>query len=115
MGRGLWVVSFRVHSHLIRYASHQIYHNTFNLVFLLLLSDVHMICETKISSGYSTIVPADIRKSLGINADDILEWTLGDHEIVVKPRKKMQFDDIVGLIEEGGDALSAKKRIQSGV
>lgn len=76
---------------------------------------MNMISETKISSGYSTIVPADIRKSLGINPGDILEWTLDDHEIVVKPRKKMQFDDIVGLIEEGGDALSAKKRIQSGV
>ena len=101
--------------HLIRYTSHHVYHNTFNLVFPILLSDIHMISETKVSSGYSTIVPANIRKSLGINQGDILEWTLDDHEIVVKPRKKMQFDDIVGLIEEGGDALSAKKRIQSGV
>lgn len=73
-----------------------------------------MRCETKVSSGYSTIVPADIRKSLGINPGDILEWILDDNEIVVKPRKKMQLGDIVGLIKEGGDALSAKKRIQSG-
>lgn len=76
---------------------------------------MHMRSETKVSSGYSTIVPADIRKSLGINPGDILEWNLIDHEITLKPRKKMQFEDIVGLIEEGGDALSAKKRIQSGV
>lgn len=74
-----------------------------------------MICESKVSSGYSTVVPAGIRKSLGINPGDILEWILDDNEIVVKPRKKMQFDDIVGLIEEGGDALSTKKIIQSGV
>ena len=73
-----------------------------------------MRCETKVSSGYPTIVPADIRKSLNINPGDILEWTLDNNKIVVKPRKKMQFEDIIGLIEEGGDALSAKKRIQSG-
>ena len=73
-----------------------------------------MICETKVSSRYSTIVLADIRKLLDINPGDILEWILDDNKIVVKPRKKMQFDDIVGLIEEGGDALSTKKKIQSG-
>ena len=74
-----------------------------------------MVSKTKISSGYSTIIPADIRKSLDINPGDILEWTLGNHEIKVKPRKKVEFKDIVGLIEEGGDALSAKKNIQRGV
>ena len=78
------------------------------------LSDAHMISETKISSGHSTIVPAEIRRSLGINPGDILIWTLDDHEINIKPRKKMQFRDIVGLIEEGGDSVSAKKRIQRG-
>ena len=73
-----------------------------------------MIRETKISSGHSTIVPAEIRRSLDINPGDILIWTLEDHEITIKPRKKMQFKDIVGLIEEGGDSVSAKKRIQRG-
>ena len=73
-----------------------------------------MRCETKISSEYSTIVPVGIRKSFDINPGDILEWTLADNKIVVKSRKKMLFDDIVGLIEEGGNALYAKKRIQSG-
>ena len=73
-----------------------------------------MRCETKVSSDYSTIVPTDIRKMLDINPSDILEWILDDNKLVVKSRKKMQFDDIVGLIEEGGNALSSKKRIQSG-
>ena len=97
------------------YTIHHVYHNTLNSVFHILLSGIHMIYETKVSSEYSTIVPADIRKSLSINPGDILEWILDDNKIVVKPRKKMQFDDIVGLIEEGGDALSTKKIIQSGV
>lgn len=88
-------------------------HNTLNSVFHILLSGIHMRCETKVSSGYSTIVPADIRKSLGINPGDILEWIIDDNKIIVKPRKKTQFGDIVGLIEEGGNALSAKRRIQS--
>ena len=83
-------------------------------MFHMSLSGKHMISESKVSSEYSTIVPANIRKSLGINPSDILEWILDDNKIVVKPRKKMQFGDIVGLIEEGGDALSAKKSIQSG-
>ncbi|MBA1343457.1 MAG: hypothetical protein C5S52_07660 [ANME-2 cluster archaeon] len=80
----------------------------------VVLSDSHMISETKISSGNSTIIPAEIRRSLGINPGDILSWTLDNHEIKVKPRKKMQFKDIVGLIEGGGDSVSAKKRIQRG-
>ncbi len=80
----------------------------------LSLSDMHIIIETKISRGNSTIIPAEIRRSLGINPGDILIWTLDNHEIKVKPRKKMQFKDIVGLTEGGRDSVSAKKRIQRG-
>ncbi len=96
------------------YKIHHVCHNTLNLVIHMLLSGMHMICETKVSSGYSTIIPADIRKSLGINPGDILEWIIDGNKIIVKPRKKTQFGDIVGLIEEGGSALSAKKIIQNG-
>ena len=78
-------------------------------------SDAQMICKTEVSSEYLTIVPADIRKVFSINSGDILEWMPDDNKIIVKLRKKIQFGDIVGLIEEGGDALSAKKRIQGGI
>ena len=70
---------------------------------------MHIIIETKISRGNSTIIPAEIRRSLGINPGDILIWTLDNHEIKVKPRKKMQFKDIVGLIEEGGLRICKKE------
>ncbi len=75
---------------------------------------MHIISETKISRGNSTIIPAEIRRSLDINPGDILIWTLDNHEIKVKPRKKMQFKDIVGLTEGGGCSVSAKKRVQRG-
>ena len=76
----------------------------------LSLSDMHIISETKISSGNSTIIPAEIIRSLDINPGDILIRTLDNHEIKVKPRKNMQFKDTVVLIEEGGgDSVSAKK------
>ena len=90
------------------------YGNYLCLTNATIISDAHTISETKISSGNSTIIPAEIRRSLGINPGDILIRTLDNHEIKVKPRKVMQFKDIVGLIEEGRESVSEKNMIQRG-
>ncbi|MHC1586867.1 MAG: AbrB/MazE/SpoVT family DNA-binding domain-containing protein [Candidatus Syntropharchaeia archaeon] len=74
-----------------------------------------MISETKISKGYSTVIPAEIRKALGLLPGDILVWEWNGKELRVSPRKRKKLEDIIGLISEGGDALEAKKRIQSGL
>ena len=75
-----------------------------------------MLSETIISKGYQTVVPAKIRKAHKITPGDVLEWSDTEKGILVQPRKKRTFQDIVGLIRTEGlpDAVELKKRIQKG-
>lgn len=73
-----------------------------------------MTSQTKISDGYSTVLPAEIRKQLDLTPGDILQWDIDNNTIIIKPRKKVALTDICGSISIGGDAVVDKKRIQSG-
>ena len=74
-----------------------------------------MLSETLISKGYQTVVPAKIRKAHKIMPGDVLEWTDSEKGIIVQPRKKRTFNDIIGLVKTEGDAVESKKRIQEGL
>lgn len=73
-----------------------------------------MTSKTKISEGYSTVLPAEIRKALNLTPGDILQWDVDDGIITIHPRKKVTLTGICGAINVGGDALKDKKKIQSG-
>ncbi len=73
-----------------------------------------MTSKTKISNGYSTILPAEIRKALNLTPGDVLQWDVDDGIITIKPRKKVTLNQICGVVSSGGDAVTDKKRIQSG-
>jgi AbrB family looped-hinge helix DNA binding protein len=73
-----------------------------------------MPSKTKISDGYSTVLPAGIRKALNLAPGDILLWEIEDGRITIRPRKMMTLEGICGMIESGGDAVKGKKRAQSG-
>jgi bifunctional DNA-binding transcriptional regulator/antitoxin component of YhaV-PrlF toxin-antitoxin module len=73
-----------------------------------------MLSKTKVSKGYLTVVPKDIRKASQILEGDFLEWSIEDEKIVVRPRRKRTLDDIAGLISSGGDAVESKRRVQRG-
>ncbi|MFA5213762.1 MAG: AbrB/MazE/SpoVT family DNA-binding domain-containing protein [Methanoregula sp.] len=73
-----------------------------------------MPSKTKISDGYSTVLPAEIRKSLNLVPGDILQWDIEDGVITIHPRKRVTLEDICGMISSGGDAVKDKKRVQSG-
>ena len=75
-----------------------------------------MLSETIISKGYQTVVPAKIRKAHKITPGDVLEWSDTEKGILVQPRKRRTFQDIIGLIRTEGlpDAVELKKRIQKG-
>jgi AbrB family looped-hinge helix DNA binding protein len=73
-----------------------------------------MVSKTKISEGYSTVLPAKIRKSLNLTPGDILQWDIEDGVITIKPRKKVTLTGICGAISSGGDAVNDKKKVQSG-
>jgi AbrB family looped-hinge helix DNA binding protein len=73
-----------------------------------------MTRKTKISEGYSTVLPAEIRKALNLTPGDILQWDVEDGVIRIQPQKKVTLAGICGIISAGGDAVNDKKKIQSG-
>ncbi|TLZ47341.1 MAG: AbrB/MazE/SpoVT family DNA-binding domain-containing protein [Methanobacteriota archaeon] len=73
-----------------------------------------MLSKTKISKGYLTVVPKEVRRASDVRVGDILEWSLEGESIVVRPRRPRTVDDIVGIISHGGDAVAAKERVQRG-
>ena len=79
-----------------------------------MLSGELMLSETKVSSKYQTVVPSKVRKDYDIEPGDILEWEEAGEAIIVKVRKRISLDDIVGLISVGGNAVKSKKKIQRG-
>ncbi|NLV28211.1 MAG: AbrB/MazE/SpoVT family DNA-binding domain-containing protein [Methanomicrobiales archaeon] len=73
-----------------------------------------MTSQTKISEGYSTVLPAEIRKKLNLTPGDILQWDIDNNTIIIKPRKRVTLSDICGAISSGGDAVEDKKKNQYG-
>ncbi|WAC04843.1 MAG: AbrB/MazE/SpoVT family DNA-binding domain-containing protein [Methanoregula sp.] len=73
-----------------------------------------MPSKTKISDGYSTVLPAEIRKMLDLAPGDILQWDIEDGIITIRPRKKVTLAGICGMIQSGGDAVREKRNAQSG-
>ena len=73
-----------------------------------------MVSQTKISEGYSSILPAEIRKALNLTPGDILLWDINDGAICIQPRKTVTLSEICGIISSGGDAVADKKKIQLG-
>jgi AbrB family looped-hinge helix DNA binding protein len=73
-----------------------------------------MTSKTKISDGYSTVLPAEIRKALNLTPGDVLQWDVEEGIIRIRPRKKMTLAGICGIVSAGGNALSDKKKVQSG-
>jgi AbrB family looped-hinge helix DNA binding protein len=70
--------------------------------------------KTKISKGFQTVVPGEIRKKLGLEPGDSLEWQEKDGIVTVKPRKRRTLKDITGIISVGGDAVASKRKAQRG-
>ena len=73
-----------------------------------------MLSRSKVSKGYLTVVPKEVRKATRISEGDILEWAVEGERIVVRPRPRRTIEDIVGLISYGGDAVEDKRRLQRG-
>ena len=84
------------------------------LILQIILRNTVMTSTTKISEGYSTVLPAEIRKALDLNPGDVLQWELEDGLITIQPRKKMTLAGICGVISSGGNAVNDKRKAQSG-
>lgn len=73
-----------------------------------------MPSKTKLSEGFSTVLPAEIRKALHLAPGDILDWEIEGDSIRVHPRKRATLNTIIGIGSCGGDAVTDKKKAQSG-
>ena len=78
------------------------------------LWESHMISRTKVSKGYLTVVPKEVRRASQVREGDVLEWSLEGDVIVVRPRHRRTVDDIAGVISHGGDAVASKRGVQRG-
>lgn len=74
-----------------------------------------MVIETKISKGFQTVVPSNIRKLFKVGPGDIVEWRTDKNKVEVLFRKKRTIDDIMGIIDgPKTNSVEMKKRIQRG-
>ena len=74
-----------------------------------------MSCETKISKGFQTVVPSDVRKKFGINPGDIVKWQITKEGVIISFRKKVTIEDIFGMVDgPKTDAVELKKKVQRG-
>jgi bifunctional DNA-binding transcriptional regulator/antitoxin component of YhaV-PrlF toxin-antitoxin module len=71
-----------------------------------------LLSETRISKGFLTVVPSEVRRLTGIREGDRIEWMLRGSQIMVRIRKRKTIADAVGLISHGGDAVRSKKGVQ---
>jgi len=74
-----------------------------------------MPSKTKVSKGYLTVVPREIRKASEVREGDVLEWSLEGDKIVVRPRHRRTIDDVAALFAHGGDAVASKRDVQRGL
>jgi len=57
-----------------------------------------MKIETKVSSGFQTVLPAEIREKFGVGPGDEVVWILVGKEIFVRVRKKGGADPLSKLV-----------------
>src|SRR6266508_1305335 len=79
------------------------------------IRELNMPSRTKVSKGYLTVVPREIRKASDVREGDVLEWSVEGDTIVVRPRHRRTIDDVVTLFAHGGDAVVSKRDVQRGV
>lgn len=75
-----------------------------------------MSSETKVSKGYQTVVPSELRAAHDISPGDKLVWREEDGKITVRVRKRKSLEDIIGIVsgKTRTDAVELKKKAQRG-
>ena len=63
----------------------------------------NILATTTLYKNFQLAIPKAIRnqfKDLNVN-DTILDWSINENnEIVIKPRKKVSLDDVIGIIDD---------------
>jgi len=78
---------------------------------------VLIMVTTKLYNRYQTVVPAEIRKKLGIKKDDILDWKVTDNGTAeIRIKRKISLKDMEGIFtaKEPINSVELKKKIHKG-
>lgn len=73
-----------------------------------------IIGHTKVYKNFQTSIPKEVRETFGVNNDTIVEWGIDENgELKVNFRKKVNVEDIIGLIktEEPTNSVELKKEL----
>ena len=71
----------------------------------------NILATTTLYKNFQLAIPKAIRnKFKDLNVDNtILDWSINENnEIIIKPRKKVSLDDVIGIIEDD-DPRNAEK------
>ena len=63
----------------------------------------NILATTTLYKNFQLAIPKAIRNQFkDLNVDDtILDWSINENnEIVIKPRKKVSLDDVIGIIDD---------------
>ena len=63
----------------------------------------NILATTTLYKNFQLAIPKAIRNQFkDLNIDDtILDWSINENnEIIIKPRKKVNLDDVIGIIED---------------
>ena len=63
----------------------------------------NILATTTLYKNFQLAIPKAIRNQFkDLNVDDtILDWSINENnEIIIKPRKKVGLDDVIGIIED---------------
>ncbi|AMK15221.1 hypothetical protein [Methanobrevibacter olleyae] len=76
----------------------------------------NIIATTRLYKNYQLAIPKAIRNQFkDLSADDtIVDWSINENnEIIIKPRKKVCLDDVLGIIEDDDlrDAVELKRSL----
>lgn len=72
---------------------------------------------TRLYKGFQTVVPAEIRKELDLQMDDLLDWTIEDGKMVIEIKRQRPISDLSRFVIKGTgptDAVELKKKAGRG-
>lgn len=76
----------------------------------------NIIATTTLYKNYQLAIPKAIRNKIAdLNIEDtVIDWSINEkNEIIIKPRKKVSLDDVLGIIDDDDprDAVELKRSL----
>ncbi len=74
----------------------------------------NILATTKLYKNYQVAIPKIIRSKVDLDLNNtVLEWKYNKNtnEIIIIPRKKVELDDVLGIIEDDGEELNIDEMV----